>query len=186
RRAVALSCANGDHKWIVAGCCDRAEAVASVHAKTSKVSGSDDHNDAVLPGCFDCLAERILGVARWNSPAKREVDDADVVSVLQSDRLLDRRNDSAIRARTVSIQGAQIDQAGFRRYSGIMAAGKVTIAGDDPRNVGAMTVEVVLRAIGIRRRRAREILVIKNTRACVCGIPQVRVGVVDAAVTHSD
>src|SRR5690242_21820785 len=74
-RAVALSCANGDHKRIVAGCRDRAEAVASVHAKTTEVAGSDDHNDAVIPGCFDCLAERILGVACWNSPAKREVED---------------------------------------------------------------------------------------------------------------
>ncbi len=78
--------------------------------EASIVAGGDDHDDPAVPCRFHGLAERILGVAGRDAAAERQVDHADVVGVLESNRLLNGGDHSAVGADAVSIEGAKVDQ----------------------------------------------------------------------------
>ena len=113
-RSVGLGRTHCQHVRIIAWCGDGSETVASIYAQTAVVAGSHDHHDATLPGGFNCLAERILRVADADAASQRQVDDSNVVGILQRNCCLDRRDDRAIRASAVGVEGAEINQIDCR------------------------------------------------------------------------
>src|SRR4029077_19502986 len=92
--AHGLHGADGEDVGIVAGGSDGGIAAGGLIA--SVVAGGDYHDDAVLPGFFDRLAERIKFVTLIDGAAEREVDDANVVARFQRDRLIDGCDHNAI------------------------------------------------------------------------------------------
>src|SRR5947208_1161223 len=86
RGALGIRGADRDHVRVVAGRGDRAVAAGLAGIVPSVVAGGDyDHNPG-LPRGFYGLAQRIESVAFKNRPAQRQIDHADVVSVLEGDR----------------------------------------------------------------------------------------------------
>ena len=98
----------------------------------------------IVPGCFYRLAKRIERVAHRNSAAEREVDDANVIHILQSDRLLNGCDDGAVGAAAVSVERAKIDQGRGRRDTLILPAREISVASDDAGDVRAVTVQVIV------------------------------------------
>ena len=80
--AHSPGCADGQGVGIVAGSGDHRVAVSAQSIVPSPVAGSHNYDQARPPGGFDRLAERVQVVAFENATAQRQVDDADVVSIL--------------------------------------------------------------------------------------------------------
>ena len=84
------------------------------------------HHDPCLPCGFHCLVHRIEGIALKHRPSQRDVHHADVVRALQRDGFLNRSDHAAVRARSVLVQHAQVDEGDIRSHAGIR--GSIAIA----------------------------------------------------------
>ena len=116
-----------------------------------------NHDNSVLPSLLDCLAKRIEFVALVDGAAQREVDHANVVARFQRDRLVDGGDHQAVGARAVGIEDAQVDDAGAGCDSfeglGVLGAGGIkAIAGDEARDVSAVTVLIAGRRVSRHER----------------------------------
>ena len=185
RRAHALHGAHGENERIVARCGDGAVSAAAVDAESSIVAGCCyDHNPG-LPGCLHRLTQRIVGVIVPDGASEGQVDDADVVSALQSDSLLDGRNDVAVAPATVRAKHAQVDEIHVRRHPSILPVGKLPVASKNACHVGSVAVGVIDEIAGsISVAGAGKVLVIEHSRGCSRALREVRVSVVDTAVDN--
>ena len=115
---------------------------------TTRVSRRRDYHQTCLPSGFCCLTERVLGKALVDRPSQRKVQDANVVSIFQSDGALDGCNNVRIRARAVAVENFQVDQVYPRRNSNNRTCGSGSVAADDASYV--RTVAVAIMGIGPR------------------------------------
>jgi hypothetical protein len=140
---------------------------------------------AGIDGALGRERQRIGRVRLEHAGRDRQVDDADVVGVLDRDRVVDRLDDVADITVPVSVEDLERNEVGARRDASARAVRIEAIAGDDARDMRAMT-ELV-------RRQLRE----PDTRGQIAGeVPEVddarrklrieRVGVIQVVVLGGD
>ena len=120
-RAVSVGRANGNHVGIVTRRANRGISVCAGTVILAHITSGDDHHDSCSPSGLHGLAERIERVAFINTASQRQIDDADVVSALETEGLLNGRDYRTVRADSVRIECTQIDDRGFWRDTAIDA-----------------------------------------------------------------
>ena len=183
--------AHREHPRRIAGARDAAVLCLAgvVHAE---VACSRDDYDARLDGAPGGKREWIGVVGLEDARGHRQIDDADVVAVLDCDRVVDCRDHVADVPESLCVEHFQTHQARTRRHAAPRAVGVVAVAGDDARHVRAVTVLVnrLIRHPDPRVRCHREVAEVNDARVrsrrVRAGQVQVVVPGRDSRIDHGD
>src|SRR6266404_1356017 len=103
-----------NHIRIVTGGSDSAVPLGAVRIVAAVVARRDNYDDAGLPRRLNLLTEGIERVTLKHGPAKRQIDNADVVRILQIDGTLDASDDVGLIPASRTVKHAQVDYVGIR------------------------------------------------------------------------